>query len=154
MTSANILKHFSIQTLEELQSFAKAVAKEIQKGDTVFLSGNLGAGKTTFAKFLCVNLGVTDQVVSPTYTISKEYAGENMLVLHIDLYRLISDKVSVDYNYIYTQLENSFYKEILEEGIAIVEWGESIANQTIPRIEIKIVRNVDETRAITMETVR
>jgi tRNA threonylcarbamoyladenosine biosynthesis protein TsaE len=71
----------------ETERLAAAVAAGLGAGDVVLISGELGAGKTTFVRGACRALGVTDPVVSPTFTIGRRYRGR-LPVSHLDLYRL------------------------------------------------------------------
>ena len=66
------------------------LAAILQPGDVVLVSGELGAGKTTFVRGACRALGVSGPVTSPTYTIGQVYAGTETEVAHLDLYRLES----------------------------------------------------------------
>jgi len=68
---------------------ARRVADLLEPGDVVLLAGDLGAGKTTFTRGLGAGLGVTEPVVSPTFTLARVYAGRLDLV-HADVYRLDS----------------------------------------------------------------
>jgi len=73
----------------ETLEFAAQFAKSLKSGDVVCLSGELGAGKSVFARAVMRALGVTDEALpSPTYTIIQEYEGENCRVAHMDWYRL------------------------------------------------------------------
>ncbi len=78
---------FVSKSLDDTQQFAKKFAKGLKVGDVVTLTGDLGAGKTTFVKYLCQELGVKDIVSSPTFTIINEYFGA-VKVYHLDMYRL------------------------------------------------------------------
>ena len=73
----------------ETHALAVALAGVVRAGDVLLLAGDLGAGKTVFARGLAAGLGVDDQVVSPTFTIVREYQGRLPLV-HLDVYRLES----------------------------------------------------------------
>jgi tRNA threonylcarbamoyladenosine biosynthesis protein TsaE len=64
------------------------LAATLRPGDVVLVSGELGAGKSTFVRGACAALGVRDPVVSPTFTLGRLYGGEEGPVAHIDLYRL------------------------------------------------------------------
>lgn len=85
-----------IVTKEELKGGAKNLVEELKplavEATTIFLSGNLGAGKTTFTQLIAQELGVTETVVSPTYVILKKYSlpegGKWKTLIHTDLYRL------------------------------------------------------------------
>jgi tRNA threonylcarbamoyladenosine biosynthesis protein TsaE len=71
----------------ETEAAAAELAAGLDPGDLVLVSGEVGAGKTTFVRGACRALGVTDAVVSPTFTIGRRYRGR-VPVSHLDLYRL------------------------------------------------------------------
>jgi tRNA threonylcarbamoyladenosine biosynthesis protein TsaE len=78
-------------TPEETEAAGAELATRLSPGDVVLVSGELGAGKTTFVRGACRALGVTGVVTSPTYTIGQVYdAGDGREVAHLDLYRLRS----------------------------------------------------------------
>jgi tRNA threonylcarbamoyladenosine biosynthesis protein TsaE len=74
----------------QTEAIGAELAMTLQPGDVVLISGELGAGKTTFVRGAARALGVTDPVTSPTFTIGHRYAaeGEVAFVAHVDLYRL------------------------------------------------------------------
>ena len=74
----------------ETEKVGAQLALSLRPGDVVLISGELGAGKTTFVRGAARALGVTDPVTSPTFTIGQRYAaaGEVAFVAHVDLYRL------------------------------------------------------------------
>ena len=69
------------------EAIGERLAASLRPGDVVLVSGELGAGKTTLIRGACRALGVTDPVVSPTFTIGRRYRGR-VPVSHVDLYRL------------------------------------------------------------------
>lgn len=71
----------------ETEALGGRLAQGLRPGDVVLLSGELGAGKTTFVRGACRALGVSEPVTSPTFTIGRRYAGA-VPVAHLDLYRL------------------------------------------------------------------
>ncbi len=88
---------YEITTIEQLKDFTKEFQKSLQKDDIVGLKGDLGAGKTTFVKLLMKELGVVENVISPTYiyeqvyVLPKEY-NQIKTIHHLDLYRISDDK--------------------------------------------------------------
>jgi tRNA threonylcarbamoyladenosine biosynthesis protein TsaE len=102
---------------EETESAAADLARGLQPGDLVLVTGELGSGKTTFVRGACRALGVADLVTSPTFTIGQVYTGPPD-VAHLDLYRLGSlageDPALLD-------------DYLTPERIAFVEWPEAAA---------------------------
>ena len=104
---------------------AASLADWLEPGDVVVLSGDLGAGKTTFTQGLARELGVTDPVTSPTFAILQHYEGtqrtrdgeRSLLINHLDVYRL----GSLD------EAEALGLDELLDgEAVTLIEWGEAI----------------------------
>jgi tRNA threonylcarbamoyladenosine biosynthesis protein TsaE len=88
------------------------------EGAVLLLVGPLGAGKTVLAKGIARGLGITEHIISPTYTIVAEYATGKRLLHHVDLYRIEGRE----------QLENLGLEDIMRgTGIVLVEWGEKLA---------------------------
>jgi tRNA threonylcarbamoyladenosine biosynthesis protein TsaE len=113
---------------DETAAVGQAVGSQLRAGDLVVLTGDLGAGKTTFAKGLARALGITQPVTSPTFTIVQEYDGR-MPLAHVDVYRL--DRIQ--------ELHDLGFEELLEGRVTLVEWGEAIA-LVLPteRIDVRI----------------
>ena len=94
---------------------ARAWRARLRPGDVVLVSGELGAGKTTLVRGACRELGVTEPVVSPTFTIGRRYRGREHPVSHLDLYRL--DGLDAE--------EPGLLDDYLRpDSIAFVEWPE------------------------------
>ncbi len=149
---ANQLGTHNITSLEALYSLASSVAAELQPGDVVLLSGELGAGKTTFTQSLGKALGVKDTITSPTFTLVGEYQASNnpdiTTLIHIDLYRT-GDQTALNNNYIHELVDTA--KE--QKAVVVIEWGElmqqEIKNRTW-RIDFKPGDTEDE-RVVTVE---
>lgn len=105
---------FNINSIDGWQSVAETVTSALQH-PILLLKGNLGAGKTTFTQVLLKNLGSTDEVSSPTYSIVNEYNTPKGKVFHFDLYRLKNIDEVYDIG-IEEYLDNAF--------LCIIEWPE------------------------------
>ena len=121
-----------LKSPEDTKIFSKKISKIIQDGDIIFLYGEIGAGKTTFVRFLINHLQVENgikesDVLSPTFNIVYDYVIKKRKILHYDLYRLKSYK---DF------LELGMFEKS-ENDIIIVEWPELIKKKPINRIDIK-----------------
>ena len=107
--------------------------------------GDMGAGKTTFIKTICRELGVTDAVSSPTFSIVNEYIGANTGVYHFDFYRLKNQNEALDMGY-----EEYFYSG----HYCFIEWPEKIPDMLAAHyVSIKIEVLNDDARAITIEKI-
>lgn len=99
----------------ETKKVAVQLAHLLLPGMTVTLAGDLGVGKTTFAKGIAEGLGVKQTVTSPTFTIIKEYMGEKHPFYHIDAYRLEESEEDI-----------GFDEYFFNQGITVVEWAQYI----------------------------
>lgn len=122
----NLPKIIITNSVEALAVVAKDFAKQLTAGDVVLLSGELGAGKTTFTQHLAAALGVEHVVASPTFTIMGEYeiTGRDDLawLVHIDLYRVPADQHGVDFDYITEVIETA--KQ--HKRVVAIEWPERL----------------------------
>lgn len=116
----------------ETQAVAASVAPHLKPGDLVLLSGDLGAGKTTFVQAVAAALGVTEPVTSPTFALAHHYSGQCDLgkceLRHIDLYRLADPAEMLDY-----------ILDELDSAIVLVEWGDPLAAEFAEaRLDVKL----------------
>jgi tRNA threonylcarbamoyladenosine biosynthesis protein TsaE len=100
---------------KQLQFFANRLAAEIRPPLTIWLEGELGAGKTTFARALINSLGYVGRVKSPTYGLMEQYQLDSLQVLHMDLYR-IGDPDEMEFLGLVDMLD--------QKTILLVEWPE------------------------------
>ncbi|MDO4378580.1 MAG: tRNA (adenosine(37)-N6)-threonylcarbamoyltransferase complex ATPase subunit type 1 TsaE [Erysipelotrichia bacterium] len=117
---------------EETKRLATCLAPLLEKGSLITLSGQLGAGKTTFTQGLAVGLHIKKHVTSPTFTLLKIYQGD-LPLYHIDAYRL--EGLNQDLG---------FEEYIDGDGICVIEWSNFIAEllpQQYLNIEINILDN-------------
>lgn len=125
----------------ETEEIAAELARELVVGDVVTVSGELGAGKTTFVRGACRALGVTAPVTSPTYTIGHRYEGDPD-VSHLDLYRF-KDVSAAEW----ADLEPYF-----DDAIVFVEWPEAGAAGLPPlRASVRLEHEGETTRRVMIE---
>lgn len=124
----------------DTQYLATALAKTSPSG-SLWLSGDLGVGKTTFTRYLLCALGHTGMVKSPTYTLVESYHLYNKSVYHADFYRL-NDPEELDFIGFFEYFDEP-------NSLVIIEWANR-AECILPKpdIEIKITRRDDETRMV------
>jgi tRNA threonylcarbamoyladenosine biosynthesis protein TsaE len=124
---------------EETRALAEAVAGILRPGDVVSLTGDLGAGKTTFVQGAAGGLGVTEPVLSPTFTLVREYRG-SVPIYHLDVYRL--DRIQ-------DVIDLGFEELVDRRALVFVEWGDAI-EALLPtehlQIELRIPENGDGRR--------
>ncbi|TDM00655.1 tRNA (adenosine(37)-N6)-threonylcarbamoyltransferase complex ATPase subunit type 1 TsaE [Macrococcus carouselicus] len=103
----------TINSLDEIEQFAKKIAEQAEENDVYLLKGNLGVGKTTFSQFFGKHLGVKRLINSPTFNIIKSYQGR-LPFHHMDCYRL---EGSEDLGF-----DDYFYGD----GVTLIEWPQMI----------------------------
>lgn len=124
-----------MNSVDDTERFAMALANLLEAQDTITLEGDLGAGKTTFTKALAKGLGVKRTVNSPTFTIVKQYEGR-LPFNHLDVYRLAESDEDLGW-------DELFYGD----AVSVVEWAHLI-EQDLPqnRLAIEIYRIGDNER--------
>lgn len=108
---------FTLDGLPATEAFGATIADGLERGDLVFLEGDLGAGKTTLARAILKRLGVGEDVPSPTFTLVQHYDSGRLMVRHYDLYRIEDPR----------EIDELGIEEALDEGAALVEWPERAA---------------------------
>ena len=119
---------FLSKSPQETISLARRLAGQLQKGDILCLSGNLGSGKTTFTKGIAKGLGINEKNVnSPTFILMNAHPGK-LPLFHFDFYRLENPG----------EINQIGYEEFLyDEGVAVIEWAERLKN-LFPKEGLKI----------------
>jgi len=127
------------QTEQGTIALAEQLAAWVKPGAILALDGDLGAGKTRFSQAFAKAVGVKGIVNSPTFTIIKEYEGEQLPFYHMDVYRLSLEEADE------LGLDDYFYGD----GITIVEWA-SLIKELLPadRLELYIEHLGDEKRRV------
>lgn len=116
---------------QDTMDMASCLGKMLRDGDTVLLHGDLGAGKSVFARGVARGLGITGAMPSPTFTLLIPYTQGGRRLYHYDLYRLND--------------EDEFFAAGLDEfiggdGVALVEWPEMASLDVTPRLDVTIDR--------------
>jgi len=141
-TSNGFFKVVQLGSLEDTQKLAHTLASFLKKRDILALTGDLGAGKTTFARFLIQTLMKSPTVIpSPTFTLVQTYEAENFEIWHFDLYRLKIPEEIFELG-----IEEAFTK-----GLTLIEWPEKM-EPYFPQAGLKIkFELVDEHRHVLIE---
>ncbi|MDX6307782.1 MAG: tRNA threonylcarbamoyladenosine biosynthesis protein TsaE [Nocardioidaceae bacterium] len=113
----------------ETRAVGRRLASLLTGGDVVVLSGELGAGKTTFAQGIGAGLGVRGDVTSPTFVISRVHpsSGGGPALVHVDAYRLHGS----------AELDDLDLDETLEQAVTVVEWGDGLA-ETLSENRVRV----------------
>jgi tRNA threonylcarbamoyladenosine biosynthesis protein TsaE len=123
------------RSADETLALAGEVGGVLRPGDVVSVIGDLGAGKTVFARGVGRGLGVTEPVVSPSFTIVREYDGRVPLV-HVDVYRI--DTIQ--------ELHDLGFEEVVrDDAVTVIEWGDVI-DALLPRqrLDVRLDRGTDD----------
>ena len=137
-----------ISSIPDLQKITNRIKKILLPGDVIFLYGQIGVGKTTFAKLLINNYEnekklKKSEVLSPTFNIMFEYDIKDFTIEHYDLHRLKNEK----------EIINIGLFANLEQNITIVEWPELIKKKPINRIDLFFEYSKDmNERTLTIKT--
>lgn len=135
---------FTIKSLKQLPEAAKWFVENMGN-DTLFsFEGVMGAGKTTFIKAICEELGVRDVVNSPTFAIINEYtSGEGHPIYHFDFYRIKSPQEAIDFG-----LNDYLYSK----NLCFMEWAQEV-EALLPDhyVKVLIVENVRGERVVTLK---
>ena len=123
---------------EETIELAQNIESEKFPNMVICLVGDLGSGKTVFAKAFASSLGITDNITSPTFNIIKEYDNAEMKLFHMDVYRLSDIKQDLG-------ISEYFNKK----GVCIIEWADLIEDY-LPeeRLDVKIKVVDEDTRIL------
>ncbi|MGI6133056.1 MAG: tRNA (adenosine(37)-N6)-threonylcarbamoyltransferase complex ATPase subunit type 1 TsaE [Christensenellales bacterium] len=129
---------FISNSVQDTFDIAAKLANGFVGGEIVLLEGELGAGKTTFAKGIAKALGIKEEITSPTFVLLKEYQGR-LKLYHFDLYRIEDAQ----------ELEELGFEDYLyqENSVSLIEWNK-FKKLPLPPIYVKIDRVDDNIRRI------
>lgn len=131
---------FDADDAEQMRGLGERIASALRPGDVLILNGPLGAGKTTLVQGIARGLGVSEPVTSPTFVISHMHQGRDLLLIHVDAYRLSDpqDLASLDLD------------EYLDRAVAVVEWGGNVFDATDPTALVATLERRDDTECRTV----
>lgn len=135
-----------LPTAADTADLGRSLAADLRAGDVLILTGDLGAGKTTFTRGLGEGLGVRGAVTSPTFVISRIHPslGTGPALVHVDAYRLGG----------VAELDDLDLDTDLDQAVTVVEWGAGLAEGLAEdRIEIDLHRRADDVRAATINRI-
>ncbi len=112
-----------MMNLNDLEHLAEKIALSICPGDNIFLVGDLGTGKSVFARAVLRTLGVTGNIPSPSFIVDAVYFVGNIEIHHIDLYRLEGS---------HRELESLGIFEALDsDSLSVVEWADRLEEEIL-----------------------
>lgn len=121
---------------EETFEFGKRLGEAAKPGDVYALAGDLGVGKTVLAKGIAEGLGITDPIVSPTFTIVQIYERGRMPFYHFDVYRICDPEEMEEIGY-----EDYFYGN----GLTMIEWADLVEDLLpVTRKNIRIEKDLEK----------
>lgn len=124
---------YELADLAETQALAARVAKQLHAGDVLILTGDLGAGKTTFTQALAKALGITAPITSPTFVLARHHnhPGEGLNLVHVDAYRITGAD----------ELASLDLETWLTDSVVVIEWGRGTAEDlTDSYLDIELIR--------------
>lgn len=137
------MKQYISRSVEQTKQIAYDLAQTFVGGETLLLEGDLGAGKTHFAKGLAEGLGIADTVTSPTFTLHNVYEGGRLTFNHFDFYR-VDDPEEVEMLGLCEYFSTS-------DGVAAIEWSANVKNLLPTKcITVNIAKLSDTERQITV----
>ena len=119
MQNEMTIKIFETDAPEDTEHLAMSLAAKASPGDIFALNGDLGVGKTVFAKGFAKGLGIDEPITSPTFTILQEYETGRLPFYHFDVYRIEDPE----------EMEETGLSEYLDgDGVCLIEWAERISD--------------------------
>ncbi len=134
-----------------MHDLAREITQTLRGGEVLLLEGELGAGKTTFTQGLAIALGITEPIISPTFTIIADYPAHHPFlkhVIHVDLYRLTSAPIEEE------PAVAEVLQNIHEPGqLTVIEWADKLTRPlSAPWLSLRFAHGQTPTqRVVTIE---
>lgn len=134
-----VMLHLCASSLADTHAIAAAIAGMARSGDLIVLAGEMGAGKTAFAKGFGAALGVVEPITSPTFTLVHSYDTPGKITLHhADIYRLSTQH----------EVADLALAELVEyDGIVLLEWGDVVAQSLGDHLLVRLDTHLDDEHA-------
>lgn len=139
-------REIEVTSATAMQALGEELAPSLRVGDVLMLHGDLGAGKTTLTQGIAAGLGVVGAVQSPTFTLVREHRGREMMLYHLDLYRLDDPD----------ELEDLGYEVYLDppDGVSVIEWPERAGDWLPERFTLVRIEHLGgDRRLVTIEPI-
>ncbi len=137
---------YEVNSLNELHAVAADLLRLASPEKVFLFFGDMGAGKTTFIKSICQQLGIVDSISSPTYSIVNEYICPNGKIFHFDFYRIKNETEALDLG---------FEEYLYSDSYCFIEWPEKIENLWPEKyVKIKLRAIGDTKRLITAQIIK
>ncbi|BDA39260.1 tRNA (adenosine(37)-N6)-threonylcarbamoyltransferase complex ATPase subunit type 1 TsaE [Candidatus Atelocyanobacterium thalassae] len=140
-------KSIVLESYQGTLDFGEQLGKILPENSTLLLTGDLGAGKTTFVQGIGKGLGIIDPIVSPTFILINEYYQGHLPLYHLDLYRTEKNMVEDLF------LEQYWEEQDISPGITVIEWPERLSYLPLNYLKIDFFYISDISRQIILTTV-
>ena len=142
----------TLPTVEDTIALGERLGRDLRAGDVVVLSGPLGAGKTVLAKGIALGMDVEGPITSPTFVLARVHRPRRPggpAMVHVDVYRLLDNPASD----LLAELDSLDLDTELSDSVAVVEWGEGLAERLSRRhLDITLGRHPDgDARTVTWQ---
>ncbi|HEY4577863.1 MAG TPA: tRNA (adenosine(37)-N6)-threonylcarbamoyltransferase complex ATPase subunit type 1 TsaE [Yaniella sp.] len=127
------MMHHELTDLTATHHLATRVAAQLRAGDVIILTGDLGAGKTTFTQGLATALGITAVITSPTFVLARHHnhPSDGLNLVHVDAYRITTAD----------ELTSLDLETWLSDSVVVIEWGRGLAEDlTDSYLDIELIR--------------
>ena len=142
----------TLPTVEDTIALGERLGRDLRAGDVVVLSGPLGAGKTVLAKVIALGMDVEGPITSPTFVLARVHRPRRPgrpAMVHVDVYRLLDNPESD----LLAELDSLDLDTELSDSVAVVEWGEGLAERLSQRhLDVTLGRHPDgDARTVTWQ---
>lgn len=132
---------FVLRDAAATQQWGQELGRSLPPGTVLLLQGNLGAGKTTLVQGIGLGLGITDPILSPTFTLVNEYLEGRVPLYHLDLYRL--EPIEVEGLHL-----EDYWNGDATPGIVAIEWAERLPALPKDYVRLMLTLQPDESRLV------